>query len=449
VRASGRPDPDTRADVHLDLGGIVKILHVIQRYWPYTGGSERHLQEISERLARRGHRVTVLTTDAFDLELFWNPRKERVPTPVETHNGVEIRRVPVRHLPGNHLAFGAIRRAMSALSEMPFDAGWVLRRMARFVPWVPDLDQALTDLDDDYAIVHGMNICFESLLLPAHAMARRRGIPFIITPLIHLGESKDSIVRRFYTMPHQLRLISEADAILAQTDLEIDYLIEHGIDPKRIIRAGVGVNPEEVLGGVGERFRDMTGLAGPLVVYVGTSAYDKGTVHLVEAMCRLWNRNNKASKASLVLAGPVFDQFRAYLSTLPSRHRERIHVLGFIDEQTKRDLLDAAAIVAMPSRTDSFGIVYLEGWLYCKPVIGARAGGVPAVIDDGVDGYLVEFGDVEGLACRLEELLGDAERAKAMGARGHAKVLERYTWDRIFPVIEEVYERLCPQTMAR
>lgn len=430
----------------------MKILHVIQRYWPAPGGSERHLQEVSERLARQGHQVTVFTTDAYNLELFWNPRKERISTPWEIHNGVEIRRFPVRHLPGRNFAFGGIRRGMSALSALPGASGTAvpaLRAMAGFVPWVPSLRQALAALDDDYAVIHGMNICFESLLLPALAAARRRGIPFIITPLIHLGESERSIVRRFYTMPHQIRLIGEADAVLAQTPIEIDYLVGRGVAPDRLSLAGVGVNPAEVLGGVGERFRAASGLTGPLVVYIGTSAYDKGTSHLVEAMRRLWARGDAQPSADLVLAGPVFDQFRAQLEALPARDSARIHLLGVIDEAAKRDLLDAATVVAMPSRTDSFGILYLEGWLYRKPVIGARAGGVPAIIDDGVNGFLVDFGDVAGLARRIEGLLNDAGLARTLGERGYAKVLEWYTWDRIYPVIEEVYERLCPPAMVR
>ena len=130
---------------------------------------------------------------------------------------------------------------------------------------------------------------------------------------------------------------------------------------------------------------------------------------------------------------------------MPIEHRQRVHVLGFVDESAKRDVLDAAALVAMPSRTDSFGIIYLESWLYRKPVIGARAGGVPAIIDDGVDGFLVDFGDVADLARRIETLVADRVLAASMGERGYAKVMERYTWDRIFPVVEEVYERLCPR----
>src|SRR3712207_8646872 len=73
--------------------------------------------------------------------------------------------------------------------------------------------------------------------------------------------------------------------------------------------------------------------------------------------------------------------------------------------EDKRDLNAAGQVFCMPSRTDSFGIVYLEAWLNGVPVIGARAGGVPEIIDDGVDGYLVEFGDVAALANRIELLL--------------------------------------------
>ncbi len=199
-----------------------------------------------------------------------------------------------------------------------------------------------------------------------------------------------------------------------------------------------------MLGGDGERFRKWTGLSVAPVVYIGTSAFDKGTVHLVEAMRRLWDQDS-GFPPDLVLVGPMLDPFQAFLDSLPIEHRQRVHVLGFVDESAKRDVLDAAALVAMPSRTDSFGIIYLESWLYRKPVIGARAGGVPAIIDDGVDGFLVDFGDVADLARRIETLVADRVLAASMGERGYAKVMERYTWDRIFPVVEEVYERLCPR----
>ena len=98
-----------------------------------------------------------------------------------------------------------------------------------------------------------------------------------------------------------------------------------------------------------------------------------------------------------------------------------LHVLGSIEETEKRDMFAAADLFAMPSRTDSFGIVYLEAWLYRKPVIAARTWGVSDVVADGEDGLLVRFGDVPALAEVIASLLDDPTRRNALGARRGGK----------------------------
>jgi len=424
----------------------MRVLHVIQRYWPYTGGAERHLAEISERLAGEGHSVMLYTTDALDLELFWNPAKRRIPVAREDHRGVAIHRFPVRHWPLPRWSFGGIRRLMAQVSALPVDTTPLLRTMATLAPRVPDFERALARLEGPLDVVHGMNICFESLLYPAWRAARRLGAAFVVTPLTHLGEVDDDHVRRYYTMRHQLALLAQSDAVLVQTDIERQYLAAHGVPVDRMVRAGVGVNPGDLLGGDGERFRRKYGIAGPIVFYLGTAAYDKGTHHLVQAMCRLWEGG---LEGALVLAGPSLDQFATFLAAQPAPVRQRVHVLGVIPEADKRDLLDAGAVMAMPSRTDSLGIVYLEAWLYAKPVIGALAGGVPEVIGDGVDGFLVRFGDVEAIADRLARLLGDADLARRLGEAGRRKVWQRYTWDGIYPVVREAYAEVCRRRRTR
>lgn len=417
----------------------MRILHVVQRYWPYTGGAERHLQEISERLVRAGHSVTVLTTDALELELFWARGKARVDASVETHNGVLIRRFPVFHLPWPRWSFPGVRYGMTLLSGLPFDTSPALRRLSRLAPRVPGLVRELAETSERYDVVNGMNICFEGLLYAAHDYARRMGAAFVLTPLTHLGEGEGDRVRRYYTMRHQIGLSAAADAVLAQNQMEIDFLAAQGVPRAKLVHAGVGVNPDEALRGNPERFRAKYGIAGPFVFYAGAAAYDKGTFHLVEAMRQLWS---EGETADLVIAGQVMDGFRALYDRLSPSEQAKCHVLGFIPEEDKRDLFAAGTVFAMPSRTDSIGIVYLEAWLNRKPVIGALAGGVPEVIDDGIDGYLVGFGDVAALAERIALLLRSPGLAAALGSRGRLKVLERYTWDTVYPRVEGVYNRL-------
>ena len=79
-------------------------------------------------------------------------------------------------------------------------------------------------------------------------------------------------------------------------------------------------------------------------------------------------------------------------------------------------------------------------------MIGARAGGVPDVVDDGQDGYLVCFGDTEQIAARIEELLADPALARTMGRRGRAKVLNTMTFEQKYRRLLEVYEKAVRRT---
>jgi glycosyltransferase involved in cell wall biosynthesis len=117
----------------------MKLLHIIQRYHPYVGGSELYFQELSERLARAGHSVEVWTTDAWDLDYFWSGRARRVPSVRDRHNGVSIRRFAVRHLPLPAIYYRAWRRGMAILSDLPVPPTSTLYRFSRITPWVPAL----------------------------------------------------------------------------------------------------------------------------------------------------------------------------------------------------------------------------------------------------------------------------------------------------------------------
>jgi len=417
----------------------MRLLHVTQGYFPWIGGAARFFQEISERLVAAGHPVTVATTDAGELEHFWSPGRCTVEPAREIVRGVEVLRFPVQRRLNRPLFFSVYRRLMAELSDLPVDTTPLLRRMARFTPRLPAFESYLEETETSFDLVHGVNITLDFMLAPALSLARRRGIPFVVTPFTHLGVPGQRRVQRYYTMRHQVELLRQADAVITQTWLEDERLAELGVARERMSCTGSGINPEEVVGGDGRRFRERHGVDGPIVFYLGVQAYDKGTVHLVEAMRRLWAEGRPAH---LVLAGQVLSPVQAYYRRLPAEETARLHLLGFISEEEKRDLLAAGDLFCMPSCTDSFGIVYLEAWANSVPVIGARAGGVPAVIADGVDGLLVEFGDVAGLARQMARILDDPAQGRAMGARGREKVLQGMTWEHVYERVDRVYDQL-------
>lgn len=398
--------------------------------------------EISARLVQDGHHVTVVTTDAADFELFWNPKAKRFGTQEEWHQGVRILRFPVRHVPFSGYAYPALRRVLLILSRLRFMPVSVSAWLARFTPWVPGLRQWLSHTDEKYDIVAGMTICFEGLLEAGLRFAAAREIPFVIYPLTHLGAGAspgDDSLARFYTMRHQVELVRRSSAVVAQTPGERDFYVQKGVTWARIEVVGPGFNPQDLLGGNGARFRQQYGLQEPIVFMLGKISFDKGAMHVVEALQRLWAAGRDVH---LVLAGDVLERFRRYINGIPSECKERILILGPVDEQVKRDLLAAGDVLVMPSRTDSFGIVYLEAWAYGKPVIGARTWGVKDVIADERDGLLVPFGDVDALAAAIHRLLDEPAFASALGSRGKEKALALHTWDRKYPVIRELYTRL-------
>lgn len=420
----------------------IHILHIVQRYWPARGGAETLLGEVSSRLAADGHQVTVATTDALDFELFWDPRRRRVTEWETWQDGVRILRFPVRHLPASALTYPALRRLLwllSAFRPVPVE---VLSRLARFTPWAPDLWRWLASTDEAFDLVGGMTICFEPLLEAGLRFAERRGVPFVVYPLTHLGAGplpgEDSL-SRFYIMRHQVELVRQSNLVVAQTSTERDFYLQRGVEPKNVFVAGPGVNPADIVGGDASRFCGQHGLKSPIVFMLTKMSYDKGVMHTIQAMRRLWNQG---SEAHLVLAGDVLAPFRSYFSRLPSEVRRRILLLGSVGEEEKRDLLAAGDVLVMPSRTDSFGIVYLEAWLYGKPVVGARTWGVMDVVEDGEDGLLVPFGDVDALAKVIAYLLDHPNEAATMGQRGREKVLAQHTWNQKYPRIRQNYLRL-------
>lgn len=423
----------------MNPGDRMSILHISPRYYPIVGGSEQYCQEMSESLVRDGHQVTVFTTNAWDIEFFWDPHRRHLTAGSSSHNGVSIHRFAVQHLLSTKWSYAAIRRIMTWLASLPVDASYLLFRLCQWLPRVPGLNRHLANgPPNDYDVVHATNVPADSMVCAAFRYATRHGLPFILTPFVHLGESHDEIVRRYYTMPHQVLMMQKSDRIIVQTDLERDYLSALGVPTSAMRKVGVGISPEKLRGGSGARFREKHGLRMPIVFYIGVQAYDKGTVHLIEAMMHLWQQG---CLADLVLAGSMMSSFEQYVRSLPDWVRRRCHLLGFIPEEEKRDLLDAGDIFVMPSRTDSFGIVYLEAWLYRKPVIGALAGGVPEVIRDGEDGFLVPFGDVPRLAEAIRTLLSDRTMAARFGARGYETAVS-HSWDRKCAAIKSIYREL-------
>jgi phosphatidyl-myo-inositol dimannoside synthase len=108
--------------------------------------------------------------------------------------------------------------------------------------------------------------------------------------------------------------------------------------------------------------------------------------------------------------------------------RDHILFLGNLKPEQLKSLYVRADIFVMPSRQEGFGLTFLEAMALGKPVIAGDYGGTPEVVQDEVSGFLVDPGDLKGLASRLVQLLQDEPLRRKLGEKGRRRVEEYYTF---------------------
>jgi glycosyltransferase involved in cell wall biosynthesis len=284
-------------------------------------------------------------------------------------------------------------------------------------------------------VVHAFNLSWESGIVAAAGFARRRALPLALTPFAHFGAGTSDRVARNSTMDHQLALLRSAERVLVLTEVERQELTGLGIDRDRLSVIDSGSDPPPP-GWQTSAYTSPGRLPEPYAVFVGRASADKGALHAAQAAMDL-RRSGHA--LSLVLVGSTTDEFARFHARLRPEERQAILPLGVVDEVDKHAIISRSRMLVLPSRSDSFGIVLLEAWAHELPVIGARAGGIPAVVDDGINGLLVDYGDVTGLATEMRRLLEDPPLAARLGINGRARLGERYTWPGVAAKVSAVY----------
>jgi len=406
----------------------MKVLHVTPRYLPSPlTGSEMYMKYLSEELVRRGHGVTVLTSNAYNLQGFIDPiRGKFIKREREKIKDVEVIRFKVNH--SISLPAFILNRFVNFNATLPKGFGELINILSTG-PFTPALYRYLTKHGSSYNLLHCTPFPLTITYLAA-CCSLKMGLPLVITPFFHFENPQ-------YYNRYLVAILRSADAVFACTNLEKEKIIDLGVKRDKIHVVPMGVDPKEWANACGRRFREKYGLNGKQIVFfAGIKAYDKGAIHLLRAMNIVQRR-----RRDVVLVAAGF-RFREWLNEVKKLENANILDLDYISGQEKRDAFDACDVYCMPSRSDAFGISFLEAWICGKPVIGARAGATPEVIRDGVDGLLVKFGDVEELAEEILYLIENPDIKEEFGARGRERVLNNYTWPIIVNQVEKIYNSI-------
>jgi len=123
------------------------------------------------------------------------------------------------------------------------------------------------------------------------------------------------------------------------------------------------------------------------------------------------------------------------------------HKVRFLGKRDNiEELIGASDLLLLPSETESFGLVALEAMACQVPVVVSRVGGLPEVVTDGKEGYLVELYDVKTMAERSLEILSDDQRRLEMGRQGRESAKARFCSDKIIQQYENYYQRILSAT---
>lgn len=357
----------------------MKILHVVPTYLPARryGGPIEAVHGLCRALARRGHEVTVFTTN------------------VDGDGESEVPLDRAVLLDGVH-----VRYFQSPMRRLYFS---------------PAMGKALRGIGA-FDVVHNHSVFLWPTAAAARAAARAR-VPYVITPRGMLVEEliarKSALVKRAWIRLVERRNFTHAAAIHFTSRRELDdarhiaiplpnpVVIPNGIDPRP--RPGVAREPRTV-------------------VYLGRINWKKNLDRLIEAMARV-------PDARLIIAGNDEESLTPKLRAMAGGN---VEFPGPVYGDAKWELLARAAVVVLPSVSENFGNVILEAMSMETPVVVSS--GVGLADDVAAAGAGIVSDDLAGA---INTVL--AHSGESMGRNGRTLVESRFTWDAVAADMENAY----------
>ena len=257
------------------------------------------------------------------------------------------------------------------------------------------------------------------------------------------------VLKGYFGSPHtaffreiERGLARSSHALVAVSPEVRDELVALGVAPREkfaVVRLGIPLD---------ERLRDATSDLNYRRLYgIGKRAFVVGWVGRMTAV----KDTGAAVEVVHALRRRGVDAVLCMVGDGPDRERleQLAHELGiarfcfFVGYQPEvagfYRLFDA---FLLPSVNEGTPVSVIEALAAATPVVATRVGGVPDVVRDGVDGYLVSPGDVEGAAGKLALLANDARLRKKLGESGRARVLARYSVARLVDDVDRLYRSL-------
>jgi glycosyltransferase involved in cell wall biosynthesis len=396
----------------------MKILQVVERFYPRAGGAELHVFYISRELAKLGHDVTVVTSSS----------------------------VAQQDVPGLSNKGLTLRNSLPDLPQYEVNEDGV--KIYRFRPRlalytlyvVPGLIRYLFQHLQEYDIVHVHQYLHAEPSLVAIA-SKFKKTPFVLTAhdMISSYAGFRELVKRCADAAFGHVVLRSAAALIALTPINKEQYLQLGAPEGRISIVPNGITPEEFenLKASPQLLHD---LADPqhLVLFVGRLVSYKGPQYLVQAIADIL--------AAYPLTKFVFigqdDGYGVELERLAANERvsESCIFAGQVSDERLKEFYATADAFVLPSSCEAFGIAALESIAAGTPVVLADLGGLSYILSE-IGGYRIDMrADVSKQIATAVKAVFRNDVEKDIEKQRH-KVLQDYSWTSIAKQLIAVYER--------
>ena len=277
-----------------------------------------------------------------------------------------------------------------------------------------------------------VDVMLQDELAHPSLLLANRDLPYPVVSVVHhLRASEPRRLSPLYRAVER-RYLATVDGVVCNSAATRDAVTALGVDPDATVvapPAGDRFDPAIGDAEIGARAASLRVDAdpGPLrVAFVGNLAPRKGLDTLVEGVARA------DAAVDLTVVGRTVDEGHVADVRRLVRERglgDRVRFAGRLSDADLAGALRESHVLAVPSRYEGFGIVYLEGMSFGLPAIASRAGGAVETVADGETGALVDPDDPAAVARALEEFAADPDRLAEMGRAARRRYEEHPSWD--------------------
>jgi glycosyltransferase involved in cell wall biosynthesis len=260
------------------------------------------------------------------------------------------------------------------------------------------------------------------------------GCPFVITS--HGGDIKKNdrgVIINSGITANIKKALCEANAVTVVSNDMKEQILRLGADPRKFHILPNGIFVDEFKPSIKQ-----SNNVNSYILYLGRLREDKGIDILIQAFSAV---NEIFPDVRLKIAGEGRE--KKNLMTLADKLGlgHSIEFLGIIRGSEKIQLLQDALLLVCPSRKEAFGIVNLEAFASGIPVVASRVGGIPDIVEDGVNGFLVDPDNPQHLADKIILLLSNTILRNDL-SKNALKKASYYDWSHIAQEYIQIYHEI-------